>query len=161
MSRKTGWLEKWHKGRMLSMVEAAYRRVGVKKTPRKKIFKPAVTHNADLYYVLDKKVNLGNLALTGDSVFSPKELVEVELKVSQYQITLRLLGKILKVTTFVELKRPVFRGEIHFAAVNKEDFDRLATLDDQRRQQEAEMARRRGEAVAGQKENLKVTFKRS
>jgi len=160
MSRRSGWLEKWSKGRMVSMVEASYRRVGVKKTPRKKLFKKeVVAPNEDLYYILDKKVRLGELSLTGGSVFSPKELVEVELQVSQYQVRMRLLGKILKVTTFVELKRPVFRGEIHFSAVNKEDFDHLVALDDERKKREAEWATRGQSSPL--KETHKVTFKRS
>ncbi|HXV74540.1 MAG TPA: hypothetical protein VD713_07405 [Sphingomonadales bacterium] len=150
MTKKTGWLEKWEKGRVLSMVEVAYRRVGVKKTPRRKIFDPdTVSHKDDLYYILDKKVKLGHLCLTGPSVFTNKELVEVELRVAEHDARLRLLGKILKVTTFMEMNQPVFRGDVHFSAVSKTDFDRLVALEDRRKRM-----------AAAQPKKAKVTFKR-
>lgn len=150
MAKKTGWLEKWEKGKLLSMVEVAYRRVGVKKTPRRKIFDPdTVSHKDDLYYVLDKKVKLGHLCLTGPSVFANKELVEVELRVVDHDARLRLLGKVLKVTTFLEMNQPVFRADVHFSAVSKVDFDHLVALED----------RRKKRAASG-KGKTKVTFKR-
>ncbi len=129
MSERTGWLEKWHEGRVVSIVEVKYHRVQVKKTRRKKAGgpRPAERH-AEHYYVLDKKVHLGQLTLTGNSVFGKHELLEVGLPVPQFQTQLRLLGKAVETTTFLEHKRVVFRAQVHFSGVNKEDFKRLAAL---------------------------------
>jgi hypothetical protein len=163
---KTGWLEKWQNGRLLSMVEVQYGKARIRKTPRKKVFKSkaASYKETELYYVLDKNVNLGQLALTGETAFSEKEFFEVGLYVIQYQTQLRLLGKITRVTTFMELKTVLFRGDIHFSAVNKEDFDRLIALDDQRKKEEAARTSqvktgKKGHTKDGGK--IKITFKRS
>ena len=153
-----GWLEKWQDGRILSMVEVQYHRVRVKKTPRKKAAssKPPAYRDESLYYVLDKKISLGELSLTGNSVFADKELVEVGLPLSKYGMQLRLLGKVKRITTFVEMKRVVFRAEVQFAAVNKDDFDRLVALE----------ARAAKAAPSGQRPDrpsnpkLRMTFKR-
>lgn len=158
MSQKTGWLEKWQDGRILSMVEVKYHRVQVRKTPRKKA--PAAHARAhrdeSLYYVLDKKVSLGELTLTGDSVFSNKEIVEVALPLSQYRAQLRLLGKVKGVTTFIEMKRVVFRAQVQFAAVSKEDFDRLVVLESKK----PKIAKPEG-ASYQKNPNLRMTFKRN
>jgi hypothetical protein len=163
VAQKTGWLEKWQKGRVLSILEVQFHRVQVKKTPRKKVAKKNEPAHRDtnLYYVLDKKVSLGQLSLTGNSVFAPKEIVEVELPVNKtkYQTRLRLLGKITKTTSFMELKRIVFRGDIQFAAVNKEDFDLLLELEDRRIKEEAQRTPQ-FKSPAGKNSGLKVTFKR-
>ncbi|MGH7738916.1 MAG: hypothetical protein ACREL1_02100, partial [bacterium] len=84
------------------------------------------------YFVLDKKVHLGNLCLTGESVFGKNELLEVELPVPQFATRLRILGKALETTTFLEHKRVIFRARVHFSAVHKEDFMRLAALEERR-----------------------------
>jgi hypothetical protein len=133
MSERTGWLEKWNEGRVASIVEVKYHRVQVKKTRRKKAGGPlAADRQAEHYYVLDKKVHLGHLTLTGNSVFGKNELLEVALPVPQFQTQLRLLGKAIETTTFLEHKRVVFRARVHFSAVNKEDFQRLAALAERR-----------------------------
>src|SRR5581483_1301249 len=106
VSEKTGWLEKFNKGRVVSMVEVKYHRVKIKKTARKKKgqARPSTTHRDEsLYYVLDKKTSYGELSLTGSSVFSPSEIVELELFVVRHQAKLRLLAKVKKVETFMEL----------------------------------------------------------
>ena len=117
----------------MSIQEVQYRRVSVKKTPRKKSGKTPSPGDPSLYYVLNRNVSLGQLSLTANSVFTKNEMVEVEFQVYKLNTRLRLLGKITKTHTFVELKRVVFRGEIHFKAVNKVDYDRLLELDSQRR----------------------------
>ena len=116
----------------MSIQEVQYHRVGVKKTPRKKSGKIPVPGDPSLYYVLNRNVSLGQLSLTGNSVFTKNEMVEVEFQVYKLNTRLRLLGKITKTQTFVELKRVVFRGDILFKAVNKVDYDRLLDLDRQR-----------------------------
>lgn len=164
MNQKTGWLEKWHQGRVVSILEVQYHRVKVKKTPRKqKGGHQAASHrDADLYYMLDKKVNLGDLSLTGSSVFGKNELIEVMLPVTKFNTKLRLLGKILKMTTFMELKRVIFRGQVQFAAVNKEDFDKVAAMESRGvkplRQTEKEKAAHKRQS---NKDHLRVTFKKS
>lgn len=165
MRQKTGWLEKWDKGRVASMVEVKYHRAGVKKTKKKKGSKIALPSgpDAELYYMLDKKASMGKLSLTGNSVFEKNEIVVVELYVVRYGCRLRLLGKIEKTTTFMELQRVVFRGDIHFAAVSKDDFDHLLALEDQRVKEEAKYAQpAASSAGASQNSNqrLKITFKR-
>ncbi len=116
---------------MISMVQVLYRRVQPKKTPRKskgKRVAPLPT-NEDLYYMLDKKINFGQLEITGDSVFSKGEIVEIEFQVAHFDARLRMLAKILKVSSFFELKKVLFRGELKFAAVNKEDYDHILILE--------------------------------
>jgi hypothetical protein len=132
-SERTGWLEKWNEGRIASIVEVKYHRVLVKKTRRKKAGGPLpAQRDAGHYFLLDKKVHLGRLSLTGDGVFAKNELLEVELPVPQHQTRLRFLGKAMDTTTFLEHKRVIFRALVHFSAVNKEDFQRLVALEDQR-----------------------------
>lgn len=159
MSQKTGWLEKWQDGRILSMVEVQYHRVHVKKTPRKKTAasKPSSHRDESLYYVLDKKVSLGELTLTGNSVFSNRELVEVALPLAQYKSQLRLLGKVMSVTTFIEMKRVVFRAKVHFAAVSKEDFDRLVALESRK----PKIASSAGNPSREKNPKFRMTFKRT
>ncbi len=148
------------------MVEVKYHRVKIKKTPRRK-GAPAnepTPKNMDLYYVLDKNVPLNGMFLTGTSVFSKNEIVEIQFYVSKYQTHLRMLAKIKRLETFVELNRPLFRGDLQFAAVSKEDYERLRVLDAQRQKAEAERAQGAA-APAGQgspgKNSLRLTFKRS
>jgi len=132
-SERTGWLEKWRDGRIASIVEVKYHRVQVQKTRRKKAGGPLpAERHASHYFLLDKKVDLGRLSLTGDGVFAKHEMLEVEMPVPQYQTRLRFLGKALDTTTFLEHKRVIFRALVHFSAVNKEDFNRLVALEDQR-----------------------------
>lgn len=145
------------------MVEVQYNKARIRKTPRKKVFKSQASprKNSELYYVLDKRVNLGHLALTGETVFSEKEFYEVSLLVAPYKTQLRLLGKITRGTVFMELKTPIFRGDIHFAAVHKEEFDRLVAMDDQRKKQEAERPKlAKPGSFKGKGGKLKITFKR-
>lgn len=165
MRQKTGWLEKWDKGRVASMVEVKYHRAGVKKTTKKKGSKIALPTGKDseLYYMLDKKTTMGKLSLTGNSVFDKNEIVVVELYVVRYGTRLRLLGKIEKTTTFMELQRVVFRGDIHFAAVSKEDFDHLLALEDQRIKEESKYTQPAASASSSSQnsnQKLKITFKR-
>ena len=164
MSEKTGWLEKFNKGRVVSMVEVKYHRVKVKKTPRKKKGQPAPVSHRDesLYYVLDKNTSYGELSLTGNSVFSPGEIIELELFVTRHQAKLRLLAKIKKVETFMELKRPLFRGDVHFAAVSKQDFQNLRALEDRRlREEAARTPMAPNPQHPTQNNSLKLTFKRN
>lgn len=163
MAEKTGWLEKWHQGMVVSILEVQYNRVKVKKTPRKQKggHQSSSYRDEALYYMLDKKVNLGDLSLTGNSVFGKNELVEVALPVTKFNTRLRLLGKIPKVTTFMEMKRVVFRGHVKFAAVNKEDFDKVSAMEKRgvapTRKTSKEMAQKR----KGGQGHLKITFKKN
>lgn len=147
------------------MVEVKYHRVKIKKTPRPKGARAnePVPKNMDLYYVLDKNVPLNGMFLTGTSVFSKNEIVEIQFYVAKYQTYLRMLAKIKRLETFVELNRPLFRGDLQFAAVSKEDYERLRVLDAQR--QKAETQRAQNAAPAGQdthaKNSMRLTFKRS
>jgi hypothetical protein len=165
MAPKTGWLEKYNKGRVVSMVEVKYDRVKVKKTPRKKKGQPSPpsTHRDEsLYYVLDKNTNYGELFLTGGSVFSKNEIVELELFVARHKARLRLLAKVKKTETFMELRRPLFRGDLHFAAVNKQDFETIRALEDQRlREEPAKPSIQKGPHAVPPKNSMKLTFKRT
>lgn len=141
MSEKTGWLEKHNKGRLVSMVEVKYHRVKIRKTARKKKGQPPPTSSGgyrdeSLYYVLDKGTNYGEMQLTAGSVFSKNEIIELELFVSRHKAKLRLLAKVKKTETFHELKRPLFRGDLQFAAVNKHDFENIKSLEEQRLREE-------------------------
>jgi hypothetical protein len=135
MSQFTGWLEKRNGERVLSMLEVLFHRVVIKKIPRQKGSKIRIpTKKSDeAYYILDKKINLGDLSLIGNMVFAKNDIVVVQFQMAQFRMPMRLLGKITKTTSFVEYKRVVFQGNIHFSAVHKGDFDRLLELDDQRR----------------------------
>ncbi len=144
------------------MVQVYYRRIKPKKTPRKSKSKtnaPAKP-GQDLYYVLDKKINFGHLELTGDSVFATGEILEVEFQVANFNTRMRLLAKILKTVTFFELKRVLFRGELKFAAVNKEDYERIMVLETERLQklQSAPVANKQTQDKKG---TLKLTFKQN
>ena len=149
---------------MVSMVQVLYNRIKVKKTPRKSKLKanaPA-KHNEDLYYVLDKKINFGQLELTGDSVFGTGEILEIEFQVAHFNTRLRMLAKILKTVSFVELKRVLFRGELKFAAVNKEDYDGILILEAQRLQREDQRQpgpRTDQKPTHGKSGTLKLSFK--
>jgi hypothetical protein len=135
MSQFTGWLEKRKDERVLSMMEVLFHRVVIKKIPRHKDSKIRIPARKtdETYYILDKKVNLGDLSLIGNMVFAKNDIVVVQFQMVQFRMPMRLLGKITRTTTFVEHKRVVFQGDIHFSAVHKGDFDRLLELDDQRR----------------------------
>lgn len=147
------------------MVEVKYDRVKVKKTPRKKKGqpRPPSTHRDEsLYYVLDKNTNYGEMFLTGGSVFSKNEIVELELFVARHKVRLRLLAKVKKIETFMELKRSLFRGDLHFAAVNKQDFETLRALEDQRLREEAARPQfQKQENGSPAKNSMKITFKRT
>jgi len=135
MSQFKGWLERRQGTRVVSMVEVSFYRVSIKKIPRQKDSKIRVPtkNSSDSYYILDKKVNLGELSLSGNMVFSKNDLLVVQLRVAPFGMPLRLLGKMSNTTSFVEYKRVVFQGDVHFSAVNKEDFDKLIEMDDRRR----------------------------
>ena len=166
MKAKTGWVEKHNNGRLISMVQVFYDRIKVKKTPRKNKKNPAppAKHDESLYYMLDKKINFGQLELTGDSVFSAGEIIEIQFQVAHFNTKLRMLAKVLKTVSFIELKRVLFRGELKFAAVNKEDYDRIMALEADRLSREGE---RHSHAPSDQKPShgqsgkLKLSFKQS
>ncbi len=165
MAQKSGWLEKYGKGMMQSMVEVKYQRVKPKKTPRKKSWKSGGFDlpNADLYYVLNKNSSYGDLHLTGDSIFSKNEIIEIEMFAAKHRTTFRVLSKIKKVESFMELKRVLFRGEVHFAAINKKDFERLQALEAKRIEEDARMAQRFKAAGGTPSQNsggIKLTFKK-
>jgi hypothetical protein len=144
------------------MVQVLYRRIKVKKTPRKSKLKPnaPAKHGEDLFYVLDKKINFGHLELTGESVFATGEIIEVEFQVAHFNTRMRLLAKILKTVTFLELKRVLFRGELKFAAVNKEDYDRILVMETERLQK-AQPAHSGPKPTQDKKGTLKLSFKQS
>ena len=135
MSQQRGWLEKHKSGRIVSVQEVLFYKVKVKKIPRQKDSKVRIpTQKSDeAYYILDKNINLGDYGLSGNLVFSLNDIVVVQLKLPQFWIPLRLLAKITRASHFVEYKRMVFHGDLHFSAVHKGDFDRLIELDDRRR----------------------------
>jgi hypothetical protein len=162
VSEKTGWLEKFNKGRVISMVEVKYHRVKIKKTARRKKGQPLPASHRDegLYYVLDKNASYGELCLTGNSVFSKNEIIELELFVVRHRAKLRLLAKVKKTETFMELKRPLFRGDLQFAAVNKQDFETLRALEEQRQREEASFRVPQGATPPPQNNALRMTFKR-
>lgn len=164
VSEKVGWLEKYDKGRVVSMVEVKYHRVKVKKTARRKKGQAAVPkshRDESLYYVLDKNVSYGNLSLTGGSVFQQNEIVELELFVARHKAKLRVLAKARDTETFVELKRPMFRAKVHFAAVNKSDFEHVKALEDQRLKEEASRpVFTPNPPDPNPKQSMKMTFKK-
>ena len=164
MKAKTGWVEKSKNGRMISMVQVLFRRVKPKKTPRKskgKLVNPLPV-NEDLYYVLDKKMNFGQLELTGDSVFNKGEVIEIEFQVAHFNARLRMLAKILKVSSFLELKNVLFRGELKFAAVNKEDYDQIIVMEaDRLKRLEMDRSGTPPQAPQEKRGTLKLTFKQS
>jgi hypothetical protein len=157
--QKTGWLEKHFQGAIQSIVEVKYHRIKVKKTARKKIFQKAPLPDQDLYYVIDKNVSYGELFLTGDTVFTTKEILQLYLYMSRYKTQMRVLARVVKTETFFELKRPLFRAEIHFAAVNKEDFLRIQALEKKRQAEEAQF--QRVKPVHPPNSKLTLTFKRN
>ncbi len=122
-----------------SIVEVKFHRVKLKKTPRKKIFNKAAEATSDesLYFVIDKKVTYGELYLTAENVFTNKEIVELHMFSARHKTKMRVLARIGRTETFLELKRPMFRAEVQFAAVNKEDFLRMQVLEKQRLAEEA------------------------
>jgi hypothetical protein len=162
LNPKTGWVEKHQNGRITSMVQVFYRRIKPKKTPRKNKsgFSDLSKKGQDLYYILDKKINFGHLELTGDSVFAMGEILEVEFQVAHFNTRLRLLAKILKTITFMELKRVLFRGELKFAAVSKEDYERIMVLETERLQK-APAPHPGPKGAQDKKGTLKLTFKQS
>lgn len=135
MSQSKGWLEKRKGPKVLMMQEVLFHRVLVKKIPRQKDSKIRIpTKKSDeAYYILDKKINLGEYTLSGNMVLSKNDILVVQLHLAQFFMPLRLLGKITKGITLVEHKRVVFQGDIHFSAVHKGDFDKLLEWDDRRR----------------------------
>jgi len=139
VSLNKGWLEKRQGDRVVSLTEVSFHRVGIRKIPRQKGSKIRVPVKAtdEAYYVLDKRVKLGDYTLSGNAVFTTNEQVVVQLNVSQFQIPLRLFGKLTRVSSFVEYKRLVYQGHIQFQAVHKSDFERLIALDEARRQQQS------------------------
>ena len=127
------------------MVQVLYRRIKVKKVPKKKRFnlkEATFAPDLDLYYMLNKKLNFGELELSGDSVFNKGEILEVEFQVANFNTRLRMLAKIDKISTFSELKRVLWRGKVQFSAVSKEDYDRLLDLDAKRIQEESQFRER-------------------
>ncbi|HVZ79349.1 MAG TPA: hypothetical protein VHE12_00960 [bacterium] len=163
MSSKTGWLEKYKDGRVISMVEVKYHRVKLKKTARRKKGQapPARNHRDEsLYYVLDKKVSYGELSLTASSVFTQNEIIELELFVARHQAKLRVLARARDTQTFMELRRPMFRAQVHFAAVNKHDFENVKALEEQRLREEA-AAPVFNPASKPVPNSMKLTFKKS
>lgn len=167
VSEKTGWLEKYNKGRVVSMVEVKYHRVKVKKTPRKKKNQPPPNgshRDESLYYVLDKNTSYGEMYLTANSVFSRNEIVELELFVARHRAKLRILAKVKKMETFHELKRPLFRGDLQFAAVNKHDFENIRSLEEQRLREETafrnSFANQSQPVTQPQNNSMRLTFKR-
>jgi hypothetical protein len=135
MSQSKGWLEKRKGPKVLMMQEVLFHRVLIKKIPRQKGSKIRIPakKSDEAYYILDKKVNLGEYALSGYMVLSKNDILVVQLHLAQFFMPLRLLGKITKGITLVEHKRVVFQGDIHFSAVHKGDFDKLLEWDDRRR----------------------------
>jgi hypothetical protein len=167
VSERTGWLEKFNKGRVVSMVEVKYHRVKVKKTARKKKKQasPDSSHRDEsLYYVLDKNTSYGEMFLTANSVFSKNEIVELELFVARHRAKLRLLAKVKKMETFHELKRPLFRGDLQFAAVNKYDFENIRSLEEQRLREETAFRNSFSNQAKSDSQpannSLRMTFKR-
>ncbi len=167
VSGRTGWLEKYNKGRVVSMVEVKYHRVKIKKTPRKKKKQPApdpAHRDESLYYVLDKNTSYGEMCLTASSVFSRNEIVELELFVARHRAKLRLLAKIKKMETFHELQRPLFRGDLQFAAVNKHDFENVRALEEQKIREETafrnSFAHQTPKAADAPANSMRLTFKR-
>jgi hypothetical protein len=159
MRQKTGWLEKHFRGAVQSIVEVQYHRIKLKKTPRKKLFnKGPSTPEDNLYFVIDKKVSYGELFLTGDSVFSDKEIIEVHLFVSRHKTKMRVLARVYRTETFFEMKRPMFRAEIQFAAVNKEDFLRIQAMEKKRQAEESRYTPNPPTLPSGNK--MTLTFKR-
>lgn len=138
MGLNKGWLERRKNGKPLSIIEVSFHRAIIKKIPKLKGTKIRVpTRSSDeTYYVLDKKVDLGELSLVGNNVFNNNEIIVVQMTVAQFRIPLRLLGKVSQVTSYVEYKRLVFEGNIKFSAVHKGDFDLLLEMDDRRRIQQ-------------------------
>jgi hypothetical protein len=160
MRQKTGWLEKHVSGVVQSIVEVHYHRIKIKKTPRKKLLgkgSPALPDD-NLYFVIDKKVSYGELYLTGDSVFTAKEVIELHLFISAHKTKMRVLARIIRTETFFELKRLMFRAEIQFAAVNKEDFLRVQALEKARLNEKARFKPNPPTLPSGQK--MTLTFKR-
>lgn len=166
MSERTGWLEKHNKGRVVSMVEVKYHRVKIRKTPRKKKGQPAPSgayREESLYYVLDKNTSYGEMHLTAGSVFSKNEIIELELFVARHKAKLRLLAKVKKTETFHELKRPLFRGDLQFAAVNKSDFENIKSLEEQRQREETAFRNafaQQAKSDAPPPNSMRLTFKR-
>jgi hypothetical protein len=159
MRQKTGWLEKHFRGVVQSIVEVHYHRIKLKKTPRKKLFNKAPALPDDnLYFVIDKKVSYGELFLTGDSVFTAKEIIELHLFVARHKTRMRVLARVIRTETFFELKRPMFRAEIQFAAVNKEDFVKIQAMEKQRQNEETRYKPNPPTLPSGNK--MTLTFKR-
>lgn len=167
VSDRTGWLEKHNKGRVVSMVEVKYHRVKIKKTARKKKDQPAPTNGPyreeSLYYVLDKNTSYGEMHLTAGSVFSKNEIIELELFVARHKAKLRLLAKVKRTETFHELKRPLFRGDLQFAAVSKYDFENIKLLEEQRLREETAFKNafaQQKKADAPPPNSMRLTFKK-
>jgi hypothetical protein len=166
VSEKTGWLEKYNNGRVVSMVEVKYHRVKVKKTARKKKGQPPPDpshRDESLYYVLDKNTSYGEMHLTASSVFSKNEIIELQLFVVRHKARLRLLAKVKKTETFHEHKRPLFRGDLQFAAVNKYDFENIKSLEEQRLREEAAFRGSFGSKAPKEPpppNSMRLTFKR-
>ncbi|HJT24598.1 MAG TPA: hypothetical protein VJ873_08470 [bacterium] len=166
MSERTGWLEKQNNGRVVSMVEVKYHRVKIKKTSRKNGKNPVPNssyRDESLYYVLAKNTSYGEMYLTAGSVFSKNEIIELELFVARYRAKLRLLAKVKKTETFHELKRPLFRGDLQFAAVNKYDFENIKALEEQRLREETAFRNafaQQAKTDAPPPNSMRLTFKR-
>jgi len=161
MRQKTGWLEKHFRGAVQSIVEVKFHRVQVKKTPRKKVFNKINPPLPDdnLYFVIDKNVSYGELHLTGDSVFGSKEIIELHLFISRHKTKMRVLSRVVRTETFFEMKRPMFRAEIQFAAVNKEDFLKIQAMEKKRLIEESKFQKPADENP--NKSKLTLTFRRS
>lgn len=146
------------------MVEVKYHRVKVKKTARRKKGQAALPkshRDESLYYVLDKKVSYGELSLTANSVFTQNEIIELELFVARHKAKLRVLAKARDTQTFMELRRPMFRAQVHFAAVNKSDFETVKALEEQRLREEAAQPVFNPASRPNPNNSMKLTFKRS
>ena len=136
MDKKSGWAEKRQHERVLATLKMEYRIVTGSESQKLLSHSnysqttvdqlPQLSERSSLYRAVTKDISMGGLALVTQNPLTAGMVLEVTLRLPNYNVDLKFLAETRHITTTTEIGKTLYHAGIRTLAINKADVERIA-----------------------------------
>lgn len=136
MDKKSGWAEKRQHERVLATLKMEYQIVTGSESQKLLSHSnysqttvdqlPQLSEKSSLYRAVTKDISMGGLALVTQNPLKAGMVLEVSLRLPNYNVDLKFLAETRHITTTTEMGKTLYHAGIRTLAIHKGDVEKIA-----------------------------------
>jgi hypothetical protein len=136
MDKKSGWAEKRQHERVLATLKMKYQIVSGAESEKLLSHSnysqttvdhlPQLSEKSSLYRAVTKDISMGGLALVTQNPLKAGMVLEVSLRLPNYNVDLKFLAETRHITTTTEMGKTLYHAGIRTLAIHKGDVEKIA-----------------------------------